>query len=206
MDWRVVLTTFGMIFLAEMGDKTQLAAMTMAAQTKRPWAVFIGSSLALVCVSALGVAVGALLSQYLPLEWIKRVAAVAFIIIGVLDTAREVLTLLCAAACSARGRFVNLVLWWRLSKLFRARGKNSERKQRSSDKSRRETRETDVSHLDSPQLLPKLFDYFHNNREELARALGLHRSTVDRWFIGKSRPNNSTLLRMRRLAQERGIE
>ena len=64
----------------------------------------------------------------------------------------------------------------------------------------------DVSNLDSPQLLPKLFDYFHNNREELARALGLHRSTVDRWFSGKSRPNNSTLLRMRRLAQERGIE
>jgi transcriptional regulator with XRE-family HTH domain len=64
----------------------------------------------------------------------------------------------------------------------------------------------DVSNLDSPQLLPKLFDYFHNNREELARALGLHRSTVDRWLSGKSRPNNSTLLRMRRLAQERGIE
>ncbi|HET8674431.1 MAG TPA: helix-turn-helix transcriptional regulator [Blastocatellia bacterium] len=64
----------------------------------------------------------------------------------------------------------------------------------------------DVSNLDSPQLLPKLFDYFHNNREELARALGIHRSTVDRWFSGKSRPNNSTLLRMRRLAQERGIQ
>ncbi len=64
----------------------------------------------------------------------------------------------------------------------------------------------DVSDLDSPQLLPKLFDYFHNNREELARALGLHRSTVDRWLSGKSRPNNSTVLRMRRLAQERGIE
>ncbi|HEX5736701.1 MAG TPA: helix-turn-helix domain-containing protein [Blastocatellia bacterium] len=64
----------------------------------------------------------------------------------------------------------------------------------------------DVSNLDSPQLLPKLFDYFHNNREELARALGIHRSTVDRWLSGKSRPNNSTVLRMRRLAQERGIE
>jgi Ca2+/H+ antiporter, TMEM165/GDT1 family len=84
MDWRVLLTTFGVIFLAEMGDKTQLAAMTMAAQTKRPWAVFIGSALALACVSALGVVVGSFLSQYIPLEWIKRVSAVAFIIIGVL--------------------------------------------------------------------------------------------------------------------------
>ena len=84
MDWRVMLTTFGVIFLAEMGDKTQLAAMTMAAQSGRPWAVLIGSSLALVCVSALGVAVGGLLGQYLPLIWIKRVAAVAFIVVGVL--------------------------------------------------------------------------------------------------------------------------
>jgi putative Ca2+/H+ antiporter (TMEM165/GDT1 family) len=84
MDWKVVLTTFGIIFLAEMGDKTQLAAMTMAAQTKKPWAVLIGSSIALACVSAIGVAVGGLLSQYVPLEWIKRAAAVAFILIGVL--------------------------------------------------------------------------------------------------------------------------
>ena len=84
MDLRVLLTTFGIIFLAEMGDKTQLAAMTMAANTKRPWAVFIGSSLALVAVSALGVAVGSLIGEYVPLEWVKRVAAVAFILIGIL--------------------------------------------------------------------------------------------------------------------------
>jgi len=84
MDWRVVLTTFGVIFLAEMGDKTQLAAMTMSAQTQRPWAVLIGASLALACVSAIGVVVGAVLNQYLPLEWIKRAAAIAFIVIGVL--------------------------------------------------------------------------------------------------------------------------
>ena len=84
MDWRVLLTTFGVIFLAEMGDKTQLAAMTMAADSKRPWAVFVGASAALVCVSGLGVLAGGLLGQYLPLEWIKRAAAVAFIVIGVL--------------------------------------------------------------------------------------------------------------------------
>ena len=84
MDWRLFLTTFGVIFLAEMGDKTQLAAMTMAAETKRPWAVLIAASLALTCVSAIGVAVGGLVGQYLPLEWIKRVSAIAFIVIGVL--------------------------------------------------------------------------------------------------------------------------
>jgi putative Ca2+/H+ antiporter (TMEM165/GDT1 family) len=84
MDFRVLLTTFGIIFLAEMGDKTQLAAMTMSAQTKKPWAVFIGSSVALAAVSALGVIVGSVIGEYFPLEWVKRVAAVAFIIIGTL--------------------------------------------------------------------------------------------------------------------------
>lgn len=63
----------------------------------------------------------------------------------------------------------------------------------------------DVSDQDSSELLPKLMSYFNNDRDELARALGLSRSTVDRWFDGKSRPNNSTVLRMRRLAQERPI-
>jgi putative Ca2+/H+ antiporter (TMEM165/GDT1 family) len=84
MEWRVLLGTFAAIFLAEMGDKTQLAAMTMAAETRKPWTVFLGASLALVCVSALGVAVGAALGHYLPLAWIKRAAAVMFIVIGLL--------------------------------------------------------------------------------------------------------------------------
>ena len=84
MDLRVLLTTFGIIFLAEMGDKTQLAAMTMSAQTKKPWAVFIGASLALTAVSLIGVLVGGVVGQYIPLEWVKRVAAALFILIGVL--------------------------------------------------------------------------------------------------------------------------
>jgi Ca2+/H+ antiporter, TMEM165/GDT1 family len=84
MDLRVLLTTFGIIFLAEMGDKTQLAAMTMSAQTKKPWAVFIGASIALAAVSAIGVLVGGFVGDYVPLVWVKRVAAIAFIVIGVL--------------------------------------------------------------------------------------------------------------------------
>jgi len=84
MDWRIFLTTFGVIFLAEMGDKTQLAAMTMAAQTKRPWTVLVGSALALTAVSAIGVVVGGVVGEYVPLIWVKRVAALSFIVIGVL--------------------------------------------------------------------------------------------------------------------------
>jgi putative Ca2+/H+ antiporter (TMEM165/GDT1 family) len=84
MEWRVFLSTFGVIFLAEMGDKTQLAAMTMAAESKRPWAVFLGASLALVAVSALGVLIGGAIGNYIPIDWIKRIAAVSFIVIGIL--------------------------------------------------------------------------------------------------------------------------
>ena len=84
MDWRVLFTTFGIIFLAEMGDKTQLAAMPMAAEKKRPWEVFLGASIALAAVSAVGIIVGTALGQYLPVEWIKRVAGAAFVIIGIL--------------------------------------------------------------------------------------------------------------------------
>jgi putative Ca2+/H+ antiporter (TMEM165/GDT1 family) len=83
MDWRVFLTTFGVIFLAEMGDKTQLAAMTMAAQSKTLGRIHRGRA-ALAAVSAIGVLAGSVLGNYLPLLWIKRVAAVAFIVIGVL--------------------------------------------------------------------------------------------------------------------------
>ena len=84
MDWRVLLTTFGVIFLAEIGDKTQLAAMTMAAESKKPWAVFVGAALALATVSAVGVLVGSVIGNYVPLIWLKRVAALAFIVIGIL--------------------------------------------------------------------------------------------------------------------------
>jgi Ca2+/H+ antiporter, TMEM165/GDT1 family len=70
MDWRVFMTTFGVIFLA--------------ASTRKPLAVFIGAAVALVFVSAIGVVVGGVLSEYLPLIWIKRVSAVAFIVVGVL--------------------------------------------------------------------------------------------------------------------------
>jgi putative Ca2+/H+ antiporter (TMEM165/GDT1 family) len=57
--------------------------MTMAAEKKRPWEVFIAASLALAAVSALGVMVDSTLGQYPPLVWIKR-GGVSFIVIGVL--------------------------------------------------------------------------------------------------------------------------
>ena len=84
MQWRVLLSTFGLIFLAEMGDKTQLAAISMVAKTKAPWAVFLGAAAALCLVSALGVAGGAVLVRFVPQELLQKIAAVAFIVVGVL--------------------------------------------------------------------------------------------------------------------------
>jgi putative Ca2+/H+ antiporter (TMEM165/GDT1 family) len=60
MDWKVFLTTFGTIFLAELGDKTQLASIMMTSKTKLPWSVFIGASLALTLVTLAGVLAGVL--------------------------------------------------------------------------------------------------------------------------------------------------
>lgn len=84
MDWRTILTTFSAIFLAEMGDKTQLAAITLAASTRQPFAVFCGAALALLAVSGLGVAIGGAIGAYLPVVWIKRAAGLAFIATGLL--------------------------------------------------------------------------------------------------------------------------
>lgn len=82
--WSAFWTTFGALFIAEMGDKTQLAAITLASQTKAPVAVFLGAALALTMVSLIGVVVGTVLGEYLPKEVLRYAAAIAFIVIGVL--------------------------------------------------------------------------------------------------------------------------
>ena len=84
MDWKILGTAFVTLFLAELGDKTQLAIITMSAKTESKVAVFIGASLALVIVSLLAVLFGGLLTQFIPTEWLQRIVAVAFIAIGIL--------------------------------------------------------------------------------------------------------------------------
>jgi Ca2+/H+ antiporter, TMEM165/GDT1 family len=84
MDWKIFGTAFLTLFLAELGDKTQLAVITMTAKTESKIAVFLGASLALILVTLLGVLVGGILSQYIPTEWLQRIVAVAFIVIGIL--------------------------------------------------------------------------------------------------------------------------
>ena len=82
MDWKVFLTTFGTIFLAELGDKTQLVAIMMTSKTKLPLSVFTGASLALCLVTLVGVLLGEGLIVLIPQHILKKVAALAFIAIG----------------------------------------------------------------------------------------------------------------------------
>ncbi len=84
MDWKIFGTAFLTLFLAELGDKTQLAVITMTSSTESKVSVFLGAALALVAVTLLGVVFGGVLSQYIPTEWLQRIVAAAFIVIGVL--------------------------------------------------------------------------------------------------------------------------
>lgn len=75
-------TTFVTVFLAEVGDKTQLAAMTATVRSGQAWTVFLSASAALVCATAIGVAVGGVLFRYIPEAAIKWTAGLAFIAVG----------------------------------------------------------------------------------------------------------------------------
>jgi putative Ca2+/H+ antiporter (TMEM165/GDT1 family) len=83
MDWKITATAFGALFLAELGDKTQLTALTLAASTRQPMAVFVGASAALVAATLIGVLAGATFGEVVPLGIVRKIAAVAFIVIGV---------------------------------------------------------------------------------------------------------------------------
>jgi putative Ca2+/H+ antiporter (TMEM165/GDT1 family) len=86
-----LLGSFVLIFVAELGDKTQLALLALAASTGAPWSVFVGGTLALWSVSLLGVFLGATLLARVPRHWLHRAAAVLFALFGVLALARAVL-------------------------------------------------------------------------------------------------------------------
>ncbi|MCX7951219.1 MAG: TMEM165/GDT1 family protein [Clostridiales bacterium] len=81
---KLIFSTFITVFLAELGDKTQLATMILAANSKQKIYVLIGSSLALVCSSILAVILGDIINKLIPSEYIQKGAAIAFITIGIL--------------------------------------------------------------------------------------------------------------------------
>lgn len=84
MEWKLFGTAFLTVFLAELGDKTQLAVLTMTSGTDSKLAIFLGASLGLIAVTGLAVLAGGIISQYVPAEWLQRIVAAAFIITGIL--------------------------------------------------------------------------------------------------------------------------
>ncbi len=78
----VAFTTFTTVFLAELGDKTQLAALLLSAQSGRPLLVFVGAALALICSSLVGVLLGRWLASVLPQQRLERIAGLLMVSLG----------------------------------------------------------------------------------------------------------------------------
>lgn len=84
MDWKILATVFTTVFIAELGDKTQLATLLFATDREvNKWVVFIGASTALILTSALGVLAGGLISQTVSEKQLHFVAGIGFIAIGI---------------------------------------------------------------------------------------------------------------------------
>ncbi len=82
--FKLILSTFCLVFLAELGDKTQLATMLLSAKSNSVMPIFIGSSLALVCSSFIGVFLGAYITKLVPPSYIQNTAGVLFVLMGLL--------------------------------------------------------------------------------------------------------------------------
>ncbi|AFZ34619.1 protein of unknown function UPF0016 [Stanieria cyanosphaera PCC 7437] len=82
MDWQLLGLSFITVFLAEIGDKSQLAAIALGGSSKYPRAVFLGSTVALILASFLGVIAGGGFAQILPERLLKAFAAIGFAIMA----------------------------------------------------------------------------------------------------------------------------
>ena len=79
----LLFTTYITVFLAEMGDKTQLTTITLSSTTNKPLAVFIGSSTALILATLLGALAGGSIANLIPDYLLKMLSGIVFLIIGV---------------------------------------------------------------------------------------------------------------------------
>lgn len=83
MDWQLLGLSFITVFISELGDKSQFAAIALSGTSKSPRGVFFGTAAALILASFLGVIVGEGISQVLPLQTVKAIAAVGFSVMAV---------------------------------------------------------------------------------------------------------------------------
>jgi len=89
VELKTLLSTFGAVFVAELGDKTQLATLSMSSGTTSKWAVFAGSALALCTTSAIAVLAGGVIARFVPPHYLRRIAGAVFILLGVLYIATK---------------------------------------------------------------------------------------------------------------------
>lgn len=82
MNWSLLFSTYGLIFIAELGDKTQLAVMTQTCKFRSPLPVLVGGSLALTLVSGVGVVGGQVVGHLIPPAVVRAAASAAFVIMG----------------------------------------------------------------------------------------------------------------------------
>ncbi|MBX3616934.1 TMEM165/GDT1 family protein [Nitrosomonas sp.] len=84
MEYKILLTVFVTVFIAELGDKTQLATLLFAADKEvSKLTVFVGASLALIATSAIGVLAGSFISEHISAKYLHYLAGVGFIVIGI---------------------------------------------------------------------------------------------------------------------------
>ena len=83
IDAHIFMTTFGMVFLAELGDKTQLATFCLAADCDPKLSVFLGAGSALLLSTLIAVVFGSVLSKYLPEHYVKIAAGIFFVVVGI---------------------------------------------------------------------------------------------------------------------------
>ena len=83
MDWHLIGLSFFTVFLSELGDKSQLAAIALSGRSQAPRAVFFGTAGALLLTSLLGALAGGAVAEFLPTKLLKIVAAVGFAILAI---------------------------------------------------------------------------------------------------------------------------
>ncbi|MTJ55358.1 TMEM165/GDT1 family protein [Anabaena sp. UHCC 0253] len=83
MDWHLLGLSFVTVFLSELGDKSQLAAIALSGQGQSRKAIFFGTAGALVLTSLLGALAGGAVSQFLPTRILKAIAAIGFAILAI---------------------------------------------------------------------------------------------------------------------------
>jgi len=85
MDWIIFLTVFGILFLGELGDKTQLIVFNLTLEQEKSYKVGIGATLGFAVIVTIGVLFGSIITNYVPISLISIISGIIFILLGIID-------------------------------------------------------------------------------------------------------------------------